>query len=585
MSLLKFADRTAKQTDFTKKTCTYQTVTQKKNRVLVIDESTTTIFTMKNGAGEEMETSLIEEKVNSGDNREVYVTRKSLVKSISELAFEVCRSFYGRRLRNAPINLHSQLAMMDELYSILYAGCLSSMMSEEDTARKEEPLLSKTLAEKGGDEGHILVLTRIGFMNAAERKPKISQRDVDYFFCPKATRKMLKDAKSDHQKQDPQNMVEMIQSSKIARQIKGAAGPSCLDADGWRRILTSASFVMVTFKQQILESAGDFPRCAAQRSDCDAVVHALKLVFEDDNCDGVLLVDIDNAFNRINRRVMVHNIKISIELEERQRAQWLSEEHHNIIKTIQELEEKENFHKLAIIILDVLPKYLRQLFKDKWDVIFPNNKWDFTTASGAFLLSQVPKGHKPMKYIANNVMKGDTGEWDPTTLFWVFLYSGLNLVAPCRVGGTIALPLLESEYIDMVREIRNTFFAHAPQASIKKDDFECIMLNLTTQTQFGGASLKTELEEIENSPIERELSMNLRQELEDQKKANNVLEDWLKNLDTRLDNVEKTSRENSEDVKNMKRTHAELSRSFEETSEIVKKFMKRPDEPRGVLQG
>ena len=29
---------------------------------------------------------------------------------------------------------------------------------------------------------------------------------------------------------------------KIAREIKGAAGPSNLDANGWRRILTSSSF-------------------------------------------------------------------------------------------------------------------------------------------------------------------------------------------------------------------------------------------------------------------------------------------------------------------------------------------------------
>eukprot|EP00794_Sanderia_malayensis_P018437 gene18436-20286_t len=208
-----------------------------------------------------------------------------------------------------------------------------------------------------------------------------------------------------------------------------------------------------------------------------------------------------------------------------------------------ELEEKENFHKLARIILDVLPKNLRQLFKDKWGLKFPNNKWDDTTASGAFLLSQVPKHvKKPMPDISSNLRKGDTAKWDPTTLFWVFLYSGLKLIAPCRVGGPIALPLLESEYINMVREIRNTFFAHAHQASIKKDDFEYIMEKLKTQTQFGGASLKTELEKIENSPIETELSMNLRQQLEDQKKANNVLEDWLRNLDTRLDSIEKTSR-------------------------------------------
>eukprot|EP00794_Sanderia_malayensis_P001926 gene1926-2187_t len=138
--------------------------------------------------GEERETSNIEEKVNSGNNG--IVTRKSLVNSISEFGFDVGRSFYGRRLRKAPINLNSQLAMMDELYSTLDAGALSSILSEKDAARKEEchrkytegigmlekghfafflygivswerrqrRLLSKPfikyLAEKGCDEGH-----------------------------------------------------------------------------------------------------------------------------------------------------------------------------------------------------------------------------------------------------------------------------------------------------------------------------------------------------------------------------------------------------------------------------------------------
>eukprot|EP00794_Sanderia_malayensis_P008528 gene8528-biopygen6825 len=69
---------------------------------------------------------------------------------------------------------------------------------------------------------------------------------------------------------------------------------------------------MVTFKQQILESAGDLQLCAGQRSGCEAVVHALKFVFEEDDCDGILLVDADNAFNRINCRVMIHNIKIKL---------------------------------------------------------------------------------------------------------------------------------------------------------------------------------------------------------------------------------------------------------------------------------
>ncbi len=160
---------------------------------------------------------------------------------------------------------------------------------------------------------------------------------------------------------------------KLACQLKGAAGPSTLDADGWRRILTSASFgshslnlcdaiakmsrklchkpelwqdgslepllssrlipldknpgvrpiaigevlrrligksVVTVLKPNVLASVGDLQLCGGQKSGCEAAVHAMGILFKEENCDGVLLVDADNAFNRINRRVMIHNINI-----------------------------------------------------------------------------------------------------------------------------------------------------------------------------------------------------------------------------------------------------------------------------------
>ena len=33
-------------------------------------------------------------------------------------------------------------------------------------------------------------------------------------------------------------------------------------------------------------------------------------IFYDDSCEGAILVDADNAFNRINRKVVLHNIKV-----------------------------------------------------------------------------------------------------------------------------------------------------------------------------------------------------------------------------------------------------------------------------------
>ena len=75
-----------------------------------------------------------------------------------------------------------------------------------------------------------------------------------------------------------------------------------------RRILGRA--VMTTFRRNVLESSGDLQLCAGQRAGCEAAVHALSSIFSDDNCDAILLIDADNAFNRINRKVMLHNIRI-----------------------------------------------------------------------------------------------------------------------------------------------------------------------------------------------------------------------------------------------------------------------------------
>ena len=50
-------------------------------------------------------------------------------------------------------------------------------------------------------------------------------------------------------------------------------------------------------------AAGATQVCAGQSAGCEAAIHALRRVFEDVGFDGVLLVDADNAFNRLNRAV------------------------------------------------------------------------------------------------------------------------------------------------------------------------------------------------------------------------------------------------------------------------------------------
>ena len=66
--------------------------------------------------------------------------------------------------------------------------------------------------------------------------------------------------------------------------------------------------VMTTFRRSTLVSAGDLQLCASQRARCETAVHALSSMFSEYDSDAIFLENADNAFNRINRNVMLHNI-------------------------------------------------------------------------------------------------------------------------------------------------------------------------------------------------------------------------------------------------------------------------------------
>ena len=74
-----------------------------------------------------------------------------------------------------------------------------------------------------------------------------------------------------------------------------------------RRIIGKA--IISTIKPQIVQSAGYLQLCAGQQAGCEAAVHAMSEIFDDEGTDALLLVDATNAFNSINRKVMLHNIQ------------------------------------------------------------------------------------------------------------------------------------------------------------------------------------------------------------------------------------------------------------------------------------
>ena len=154
---------------------------------------------------------------------------------------------------------------------------------------------------------------------------------------------------------------------RAALHTQGAAGPSGVDADSWRRMCTSfgecsdelcdalakcarrlATYVDPTSleayvayrlipldkkpgvrpigigevmrrilgkailrltNQDIKEAAGSLQLCAGQENGIEAAIHAMHDVFQDEETEGILLADASNAFNRLNRAVCLRNVQ------------------------------------------------------------------------------------------------------------------------------------------------------------------------------------------------------------------------------------------------------------------------------------
>ena len=73
-----------------------------------------------------------------------------------------------------------------------------------------------------------------------------------------------------------------------------------------RRI--AGKVVMEVVKGDIQETVGSVQVCAGQAGGCEAAIHGMRNVFEDEETDAILLIDAANAFNSINRDAMLKNI-------------------------------------------------------------------------------------------------------------------------------------------------------------------------------------------------------------------------------------------------------------------------------------
>ena len=75
-----------------------------------------------------------------------------------------------------------------------------------------------------------------------------------------------------------------------------------------RRIVAKA--ILFVVGEDIVSAAGLLHTCAGHAAGSEAAVHAMREMFEGDECDAALLVDASNTFNCVNRQAALYNISV-----------------------------------------------------------------------------------------------------------------------------------------------------------------------------------------------------------------------------------------------------------------------------------
>lgn len=74
-----------------------------------------------------------------------------------------------------------------------------------------------------------------------------------------------------------------------------------------RRIISKA--ILSVTRQHIQNTVGTYQLCAGIESGCEAAVHAINELYNNENSQGILIVDANNAFNSLNREAAILNIQ------------------------------------------------------------------------------------------------------------------------------------------------------------------------------------------------------------------------------------------------------------------------------------
>eukprot|EP00112_Aurelia_sp_Birch-Aquarium-sp1_P009088 Seg202.11 transcript_id=Seg202.11/GoldUCD/mRNA.D3Y31 product="NACHT LRR and PYD domains-containing protein 1b allele 4" protein_id=Seg202.11/GoldUCD/D3Y31 len=157
--------------------------------------------------------------------------------------------------------------------------------------------------------------------------------------------------------------------------------------------------------------------------------------------------------------------------------------------------ERGRFYKVATILLEDIPRNLRNVFKQSWNKKF-SLPWGNDEASSKRFQTELQnsKTNFQNNTIKNCVCKGDILTWDCTSLFSVLIFSKLNLLTKD-----------ERQHVDNLRGMRNELF-HKNVAELSTNEFDSIFAALEVEYTFFGWNtsnikmIKTSQLKIEDEP-------------------------------------------------------------------------------------
>ena len=78
--------------------------------------------------------------------------------------------------------------------------------------------------------------------------------------------------------------------------------------DNFRFIISSV--IMKLMRDEVREVMSPLQTCAGHAGGIEATVHSMQQLYEDNETEGYRLIDAENAFNCMNRKVALRNIQV-----------------------------------------------------------------------------------------------------------------------------------------------------------------------------------------------------------------------------------------------------------------------------------